>query len=211
MDELRPGIGGPERGQCKFDEFFDVREPCPNAFGELPVRAQEAEEVGYILVRGGLGGQYGQLLRVLLLTGDHQSRPMVGPVSGRVDDLLHERADELPARLVALDEVGCAAHGEGEHHGRLGLVGTGRVDDEVVNRVFWCLLKGHADDRPAVAQLGRAIAEEQMGKVLHGDLALEGDATAPPSRTGSSRWEPERQRRSPGAPPATCAARRCRC
>ena len=44
--------------------------------------------------------------------------------------------------------------------------------------MLWCLLEGHADDEPAVAQLDGPIADEEVGEVLDRDLALEGDAAA---------------------------------
>ena len=58
------------------------------------------------------------------------------------------------------------------------LVSAGRADDQIVDRVLWRLLEGHADDEPAVAQLHGPVADEEMGEVLDRDLALEGDAAA---------------------------------
>lgn len=43
--------------------------------------------------------------------------------------------------------------------------------------MLWSLLKGHGDGKPPIAKFHCAIANQQVGKVLDGDLAFEGDAT----------------------------------
>ena len=135
---------------------------------------------------------------------------MLRAVRRRVDDLAHEGADELPGRLVALHQVRCAAYPGREDERGLQVVLAGRADDQVVDRVLWCLLEFHADDVPAVAEFNGPVADEEMSKVLDRDLALEGDAAAARGVRARSRPQLRVPSARPAFPPARSGPGHCR-
>ncbi len=106
LNDLRVRIGDIKIDKGKPDERFDLVQTPPDTGGELAWCTNETGKARRVHLLGGEIGEPRQLLGMVLCSGDGQRDTMFRTTDPRVDDLLHEGADELLARLVALHEIG---------------------------------------------------------------------------------------------------------
>ena len=82
--------------KCEPDERFDLIQAPADIGGEIARRADEPEKAGASICLKARSASSRQLFGVLLGAGDDERDTMLRTIGGRVDDLVHEGADELP-------------------------------------------------------------------------------------------------------------------
>ena len=101
---------------------------------------------------------------------------MFRPVRWCLEHGIDERPDELLCLFVARHEPRRTPNRDREHQRWFRLIRASRAHHQIVDRMVRRLLKRNAHDVPTVAQFTGAIADKQMGEVLHRYLTLEGHA-----------------------------------
>jgi hypothetical protein len=160
LNDLGAGLDYAKINEREPDKRSDLIQTSANRGVKLAGCPDEPEEPRRVSLIRGMGGERSELPRMILDSRNDERETMLGFARRRNDDLADERADQFPCRLVALDKVWRTSDSNSEYERHVSLVGAGRLDDEIIDRVFRRLLEVHTYDEPAVAQLGGPTTHE---------------------------------------------------